>query len=193
MLLTARKEVFKVQRHNEIRDTIYSLASLVWSQVTKEPTICSLMDDENVHLIGFVAIRGVWQPQATAFFDIHVVDTDAKSYGSLSPRLFWPMLNVKKKSKSTLMLVSCNTRHVSFTPLCFSVDGLVGKEAKVFLDLMADRLALKWSKPYSCVVHWLRCKNELCFNKSNRSVCTWNSEYWNVLDGAIINPSEFHD
>ena len=51
----------------------------MWSQVTKEPTISSSVNDE-VHLIGDVAIRGVWQPQATAFFDICVVDTDARSY-----------------------------------------------------------------------------------------------------------------
>ena len=38
------------------------------------------------------------------------------------------------------------------------MDGLVGKEAQVFLDLFAEKLALKWGKPYSCVVHWLRAK-----------------------------------
>ena len=30
-----------------------------------------------------------------------------------------------------------------FTPLSFSVDGLVGMEAKDFLDLLADKLAFK--------------------------------------------------
>ena len=50
------------------------------------------------------------------------------------------MLNVKKKKQE--YSDACNIRHVSFTPLCFSVDRLVGKEAKVFLDLMADRLAV---------------------------------------------------
>ena len=58
----------------------------MWSQVTEEPTISSPVNDE-VHLIGDVAIRGVWQPQATAFFDIRVVDTDARSYVCQSPNV----------------------------------------------------------------------------------------------------------
>ena len=34
--LDCKKGGLIAQRHNEIRDTIYSLVSLVWSQVTKE-------------------------------------------------------------------------------------------------------------------------------------------------------------
>ena len=47
----------------------------------------------------------VWQPQATAFFDIRDVDTDAKSYGSLSPRAV--LANAEREgNKSTRMLVT---------------------------------------------------------------------------------------
>ena len=90
---------------------------------------------------------------------------------------------------------ACNTRHVSFTPLCFLVDGLVGKEAKVFLDLLADKFALKLCKPYSCVVDWLREKMSFVLLRST-DLCIGGTRgtirEWNVLDGAIINP-DFHD
>ena len=75
------------------------------------------------------------------------------------------------------------------------MDGLVGKEAKVFLDLLADKFSLKWGKPYSCVVHWLRAKmsfallraTDFCIRGKRSAI-----RERNVLDGAIINP-DFHD
>ena len=42
--LDCKKGGLIVQRHYEIRDTIQRLG---WSQVTKEPTICSSTDDES--------------------------------------------------------------------------------------------------------------------------------------------------
>ena len=31
-------------------------------------------------LLWLLSVRGVWQPQATTFFDVRVVDSDANSY-----------------------------------------------------------------------------------------------------------------
>ena len=31
-------------------------------------------------LIADLGVRGVWQPQTEALFDVHVIDTDAQSY-----------------------------------------------------------------------------------------------------------------
>ena len=36
-------------------------------------------------IVDLGAKRGVWEPQAMPLFDIHVVDTDARSYLSQSP------------------------------------------------------------------------------------------------------------
>ena len=74
-----------VQRHNEIRDIIYNLTSLVFNQVTREPVIQDRSDDPPQEaLVTDIKARGVWQPQATALFDIRVIDSDAPSYLSKS-------------------------------------------------------------------------------------------------------------
>ena len=53
---------------------------------------------------------------------------------------------------------ACAEKHVNFTPLCFSIDGLVGGEVKVFIKVLGNRLASLWNRPYSNVIHWLRAK-----------------------------------
>ena len=70
-----------MQHHNEVCDTIYDLAAIAWGQTTKEPAIGeSLENSSGVLLRTDIGVRGVWQTQATALFDVHVIDTDAKFY-----------------------------------------------------------------------------------------------------------------
>ena len=67
-----------MQRHNEVRDVIGDLASLVYMEVVKEPIVQEANDADGVpSLITDLSIRGVWQPQTVALFDVRVTDTDA--------------------------------------------------------------------------------------------------------------------
>ena len=81
-------------------------------------------------------------------FDIRIVDTDARSYCSRPPMdvLFAAEEEKKRKYQS-----ACNDRRAQFTPICVSVDGMMGKEAGVFVKILADRLSRKWNRNYSCV------------------------------------------
>ena len=57
------------------------MAALVWPQVIREPVVQEgdpASDDPGLRLD--LGIRGVWQPQVEALFDIRVIDTDAPSY-----------------------------------------------------------------------------------------------------------------
>ena len=82
------------------------------------------MDDPSSEtLIADVRIRGVWQSQVDALFDVRVVDTDAPSYQSRSPQAVLRTAEVEKRRKYG---AACLARRASFTPLCFSVDGLFG-------------------------------------------------------------------
>uniref|UniRef100_A0A1X7T2U1 Uncharacterized protein n=1 Tax=Amphimedon queenslandica TaxID=400682 RepID=A0A1X7T2U1_AMPQE len=45
-----------------------------------------------------------------------------------------------------------------FTPLCMTVDGLLGPESNSFLKRLADRLSNKWDQPYSTVICWLHTR-----------------------------------
>ena len=76
------------------------------------------------------------------------MDTDAPSYRSQSPEAVLHSTGVEKKKYSAACLARC----ASFTPLCFSVDGSLGTEARFFLRRLADRLSFKWERPYSLVM-----------------------------------------
>jgi hypothetical protein len=88
--------------------------------------------------------------------DIRVVDTDAPSYLNKSPESVLMSAENEKKSKYSK---ACEADwHASFTPLCLSVDGLLGPELKFFLKYLAENLALKWDENYSVTIYWLKCK-----------------------------------
>ena len=53
-------------------------------------------------VIADLGARGVWEPQAISLFDIHVVDTDAKSYLSLSPSAVLALVEAEKQKKYEL-------------------------------------------------------------------------------------------
>ena len=64
-----------IQRHNEIRDCTGDMAAQVWSQVTKEPVVREAdvsTGDDGLRLD--LGIRGAWQPQVEALFNIKVQD-----------------------------------------------------------------------------------------------------------------------
>ena len=118
-------------------------------QVQKEPVVCEeKMDDPSSEtLIAYVRIHDVWQSQVDALFDVRVVDTDAPSYQSRSPQAVLRTAEVEKRRKYGARYgAACLARRASFTPLCFSVDGLFGSEADYFLRRLADSLSVKWEK-----------------------------------------------
>ena len=61
--LSCRKGGLVIQRHNEIRDAIGDLTSLVWSQVKCEPVVREANTKTGTPaLIADLAIHGVWLP-----------------------------------------------------------------------------------------------------------------------------------
>ena len=67
--------------HNEVRDALGDTASMAYKDVVREPIVREANDSLGMSaLIADLGVRGVWQPQTEALFDIRVVDTDAQSY-----------------------------------------------------------------------------------------------------------------
>ena len=90
-------------------------AALVWGRVVSEPVVRDAsVDGED--LIVDLGVRGVWEPQAMALFDIRVVDTNARSYLSHSPSVVLASAEAKKKRK---YCDACTECCATFTPLCF--------------------------------------------------------------------------
>ena len=81
-------------------------------------------------LIADLCVCGACEPQTEALFDIRVVDTDARSYRARTPHDVLSTAEGKKKRK---YLQACQDRRATFTPLCVSVDGMLGSEAAFLL------------------------------------------------------------
>ena len=141
--------------HNEVRDAFGDLSSLVWGPVHHEPVVQEASDDGRTVLKADLAVRGVWQPQCYAIFDVRIVDTDAPSYRSRTPPDVLQTAELEKKRK---YLQACQDRRAAFTPLCVSVDGLLGKEADFFIHRLCDFLSIKWERPFSLVMYWIRAR-----------------------------------
>jgi len=136
--LICRKGGLIIQHHNEVRDAVGDLASLVWGQVVSEPVVRDASADSEALIVDLSA-RGVWEPQAMAAFDTCVIDTDARSYLSHSPGAVLASAEAEKKRK---YCDACTKRCATFTPLCFSVDGIIGDEAACFLKHLAGSLSV---------------------------------------------------
>jgi len=51
---------------------------------------------------------------------------------------------------------ACHNRRATFTPLCASVDGVLGPETEFFVKRLSDFLAAKWESPYGVVMGWVQ-------------------------------------
>ena len=92
--LDCKKGGLVTQRRNEVRDVIGDLASVVYKEVVKVPVVQEANDAEGVpSQIADLSIRGVWQPQTVALFD---VDTDAPSH---SKRVVTAALSLQLRKK----------------------------------------------------------------------------------------------
>ena len=116
--------------------------------VVSEPVVRDASVDSDA-LLADLGVRGVWEPQAMALFDIRVVDTDARSYLSHSPSAVLASAEAEKKRK---YCDACSEHHAAVTPLCFSVDGLVGGEAACFLKHLGRSLSSTWERHYGEVI-----------------------------------------
>ena len=150
--LVRRKGGLSIQRHNEVRDAVSGLAAVVFGRVVSEPVVRDASVDGDA-LIADLGVRGVLEPQAMALFDIRVVDTDARSYLSHSPSAVLALAEAEKKRK---YCDACTECRATFTPLCFSVNGLVSDEAACFLKHLGRSLSSTWKCHYDEVIRWLR-------------------------------------
>ena len=99
--LACKKGGLLTLRHNEIRDAVGDLASLVWKDVQREPNIKEYNpQDETPALIADLFCRGVYVRQGGGSFDIRVSDTDAISNQNRSPMSVFNSAEVEKKKQN---------------------------------------------------------------------------------------------
>ena len=175
-----------IRRHNEVRDVAGQLAALAFPHVTKEPVVREGSCNQD-GLICDLAVRGVWNPQTEALFDVRVVNTDAQSYAT---RPVIAVLDSIAKAKKAKHHQACMDRRADFTPFITSTDGVLHREAEHFLKRLAARLSDKWIQPYSQVMHFVRARLNLatlratvhCVRGARRKMASLNLE-----DGAAMS------
>ena len=118
--------------HNKVHDAFGDLALLVWSLVTKESIVHDNSDGVDT-LIADLYARGVWEPQADALFDIRVVDTDAQPYRACTPQ---DVLHTAEGEKKHKCLQTCQNHRATFTPLCVSINGMLGRPQPIMLKIL---------------------------------------------------------
>ena len=122
--------------------------------MVREPAVCD-SDADGPGLIADLGVRGVWQPQSEALFDVRAVNTDAQSYIS---RFVADVLVGAEEEKKRKYRLAAEVRHASFSPFVVSVDGALGKEAALFLSRIADWLSVAWGRGYGNVLGWLKAR-----------------------------------
>ena len=160
--------------------------------MTKEPIVCESpsTDPSSVPLIADLRIHGVWQPQVDVLFDVRVTDVDAPSYCSRSPQAVLFSAEAEKKCK---YMEACSACHASFTPLCFSIDGMFGTEADFFLHRLAEWLSIKWERSYSEVIGWVRSRLSFAILRATMLCVRGSRSRWRslgIVDGASIFESD---
>ena len=137
--LSCRKGGLVTQRHNEVRDAFGDLSSLAYGQVVREPVVREAHhSSDSPALVADLSVHGIWVPQSEALFDVRIIDTDARSYLNRSPLY---VLSAAEEEKKRKYHQACIERRAQFTPLCISVDGMMGKEASIFVRRLAERLS----------------------------------------------------
>ena len=137
-------------------------------------------------IIADLCVRGAWEPQIEELLDIRVVDTDAQSYRAHTPR---NVLSTAKGEKKHKYLQACQDRRATFTPLCVSVDGMLGSEGACFVKRMSDFLAAKWERPYSVVSGWVRARLSFVILRAALLCVRGSHTKWRslgIIDGASL-------
>ena len=108
------------------------------------------------------------------------------------------MLARQEREKKEKYNEVCLERQRTFTPLVFSVDGLMGKEAKAAVKRLASLLAVKWSAEYSYVCGYLRARLSLalvratgrCLRAERNPLHRADPPHWSGGDGIPLTMSE---
>ena len=183
--LICKKGGLITQRHNKIRDLLRDLSCVAWTYTQKEPVIREHSENQKV-LRADLLIRGVWSPLETASFDIRVTDTEAKSYSNRNPEHVLESCADERRRKYS---EACHEKPIAFTPLIFSVDGMMARESKIFLRRLADRLASKWDKPYSIIMNWVKLRLNFAILRASNLCIRGTRSKWRSFryeDGAFI-------
>ena len=113
------------------------------SHIISEPIVQE--SNENDDLKGLRAdwsVRGFWDSQRTALFDVCIFNADACSFRNQSLESTFQM---KKHIEKTKYCQAAEARRASFAPIFASCEAVFDNEAEVYFKRLATILSKKWS------------------------------------------------
>ena len=172
--MSCRKGGLILLRHNDLAAEWGHMCGQARSKsaVHDEPLIHNSRDvqiagstrtEPQPELRGDVSVHGFWARGTTTIFDIRVTDTDARSQRNVDPHRVLQRHEKEKKDKYGAL---CLARRRHFTPLVFSVDGLMGTETKAASQRLASLLSSKWKRSYSDVCGYVRSRLSVALARS---------------------------
>jgi hypothetical protein len=173
--MSCRKGGLIIHRHNDIVTTWGQLCgqALSPSTISDEPLIQPSRDLQvdgttitvpSPELRGDLAVHGFWTRGQTAIFDVRITDTDQPSNRNTDPSKVLLRHEKEKKDKYGSL---CIAQRRTFTPLVFSVDGLLGKEATAASKRLASSIAGKWKRSYSEICGYVRSRLSIALIRSS--------------------------
>ena len=181
--LNCKKGGFVMIRHNSIRDYEGNLLSKVHTDVETVPSL-QPVEGEIVNGIpgdnarSDVRARGVWRDSQKVFFDVRITNTNSASQHNVKTEKV--LLRHEKEKKRQYNRRIMNIEHGIFTPLLFSVSGVLSKECSMFHKHMAEKIAKKFNESYEKVITVIRYKLSFIILRS-ALLCIRGSRYNRVL------------
>ena len=156
--LNCKKGGFVTIRHNNIRDYEPNLLAKTHTDVETNLLFDQL---KKKLLMEYLVImldraRGVSRDGQNAFFDVRITNTNSVSQNNVKTEEV--LLRFEKEMKQEYNRRIMNVEHGTFTPLVFSVSGVLGKECYMFHKHMAGKIAKKFNESYEKVITVIRCK-----------------------------------
>ena len=108
-------------------------------------------------------VRGLWESQREALFDICICNADAPSYQGKS---IDSVFNEHKDFKRKKYAEAAEHKRASFSPILATCDGVFDFEAKAYTRQLAVLLSKKWSKSYAEVHGWIKARMQICIIRS---------------------------
>ena len=115
-----------------------------------------------------ILLRNFWMNGTNAVMDVRMTDVDAASYDNMTTE---KCLAKHEQAKKKKYLQACLAQRMHFTPLVFSIDGVMGRETDAFVKILAKHLALKWDRPFSRVIDYLLTRLSIaCVRATHRTM-----------------------
>ncbi|CAB0005423.1 unnamed protein product, partial [Nesidiocoris tenuis] len=155
--LNCKKGGLVKRGHDSVRDDCLEIAKLVWGGAVREPVLRN-GNDGSPELVADMKLHGVWDSVRPAFFDHRIINADAASHSS---RTWNSIAESAAREKHMKYDQAAEDKRGSFSPLICSCDGALHREYGVFQKRMVQALAMKWEKPYSVILGWVRVRTQL--------------------------------